>query len=184
MSTLFFLLMKRILITLATLLLLIAVIMSLTGYSLAFPLSQVNNDKLNPALPKARPGENLQLFSNYDFSKGDWTAYIVISTDDFNDLNPRIEKRVCWKTSSKTLLMKMKKDWIFKYRENDDMATANSSFYLLLNGRVVFESGIVLDKNIQGLQNSKYGWMQSVNDEAFVNICADFKKVYWPIVFF
>jgi hypothetical protein len=78
----------------------------------------------------------------------------------------------------------MKKDWVFKYRENDDMATVNSSFYLVRDGLVVFESGIVLDKNNQGLQNSNYGWMQPVDGAAFVNICAGFKKVYWPVVLF
>ncbi|MFC0518607.1 hypothetical protein ACFFGT_30615 [Mucilaginibacter angelicae] len=176
--------MKKIFIALATLMLLIAVVMSLTGYSLVIPLSHVNNDRHNTSLPRAEPGENLQPFSNYDFSKGNWTAYIIISTDDFNALNPLIEKRVCWKTNSKTLLTKMKKDWVFKYRENDDMATVNSSFYLVRDDVIVFESGIVLDKNTLGLQNSNYGWMQAAKSEAFVNICRDFKKVYWPIVFF
>lgn len=168
----------------AILLLLIAVFMSLTGYNLAIPLSQINNDKLNTVLPKVKPGESLQLFSNCDFSKGDWTAYIVIAPEDFDELNPNVGKRVCWKTNDKSLLRQMKKDWVFKYRENDDMATVNSSFYLVRDGLVVFESGIVLDKNNQGLQNSNYGWMQPVDGAAFVNICAGFKKVYWPVVLF
>ena len=176
--------MKRIFIAFGVLLLIIAVGMSLTGYTLAISLSQINSDRLNTPLPKARSDQNLQPLSDYDFSKGNWTAYIVISTDDFNDLNPLIGKRVCWKTNSKALLMKMKKDWVFKYRENSDMATVNSSFYLVQDGVMVFESGIVLDKNNQGLQNSKYGWMQPVNGMAFVNICKGFKKVYWPVVFF
>jgi hypothetical protein len=176
--------MKRIFIALAILLLLIAVVMSLTGYNLAVPLSQINNDKLNTALPKVKPGESLQLFSNYDFSKGDWTAYIVIAPEDFDGLNPLIGKRICWKTNSRTLLAQMKKNWVFKYRENDDMATVNSCFYLIRDGIIVFESGIVLDKNSQGLQNSNYGWMQPADGAAFVNVCKGFEKVYWPVVVF
>ncbi|QTE35703.1 hypothetical protein J3L18_21480 [Mucilaginibacter gossypii] len=176
--------MKRIFISLVAILLLIAVVMSLTGYNLTIPVSKINNNRLNPLLPKVKPGERLQLFSNCDFSKDDWTAYIVIAPEDFDGLNPLMGKRICWKTNSRTLLAQMKKNWVFKYRENDDMATVNSSFYLIRDGHMVFESGIVLDKNNQGLQNLNYGWMQPVDGTAFVNVCRGFEKIYWPVVLF
>ena len=163
-------------------LLLILVVISLAGYNIVIPLSVVNNDRLNASVQKAVPGKDINLFANCDFSKGNWSAYLVIAPEDFDDLDPLISKRVCLKTDNIALLKQMQKNWIFKYNKDGDMATVNSVFYLVHNGVVVFESGIVLDKNNQGLQNAVYGWMRPVDGSAMIGACSRFKKVYWPVV--
>lgn len=164
-------------------LLLLAIVftlLSVKGYNLVIPLSSQGD--IVPQI-KAKPGDTINPFSRLDFTKDDWTAYIKISAEDFIDLNSQIPMRTCLKTTNRTLLMQMQKSWQFKITQGD-AATVVSNFYLLKNGRIVFSSGIVLDKHSQGFQNSVYGWMQPVNNNEMINISRQFKPVYWPVVVF
>jgi hypothetical protein len=174
--------MKKVIKVLLAGLLLIFITLGLMGYNIVLPLSATVNDRLNNSLPKAVAGKEISPFLNYDFSQGSWSAYLVIVPEDFHDLHPLISKRVCLKTDDISLLKQMQKSWSFKYNENGDMATVNSTFYLVHDGMIVFETGIMLDKNNQGLQNSTYGWMKPVDGSAMVGVCSRFKKVYWPVV--
>lgn len=44
-------------------------------------------------------------------------------------------------------------------------------------------SGIMLDKNIAGLQNQHFGWAEAVDRELLLDACSKFKRSYWPILF-
>ncbi|TFF34805.1 hypothetical protein [Mucilaginibacter psychrotolerans] len=150
-----------------------------TGYTLVIPLSQNNLDKTAGAV---KAGQQLNPFAGFDFTKGNWQAFIVVSPSDFTDLHPSIQHHGCIKTGDRKVLMRMKKDWKFR-AIGGDMATFQSTFYVVRNHKVMFESGIVLDKQRQGLQNPQYGWMEPVDAAEIISTCKQFKAVYWPIVF-
>jgi hypothetical protein len=172
---------KRVKLIIASVLCLVTIsgIISVTGYHIVIPISAKGGDLL-PSF-KVKSGDTVAVFSKFDFTKDNWIAYTVINTQDFEDLNPLLPKRTCLKTTDRAVLLQMQKSWKFKITQGD-MATVQSGFYLVKNGKVVFSSAIVLDKNSQGLQNSTYGWMQPVNKKAMINTCRSFRKVYWPVV--
>lgn len=174
--------MKRFIKIIVAALLLIVGVIVLARYNIVIPLSVAKNGMINNALPDTKPDGNISLFSKCDFSKGNWSAYLVVAPEDFDDLHPFIPKRVCLKTNDRSVLQQMQKSWIFKGNKDGDMATVNSTFYLVNNGMIVFETGIVLDKNNQGLQNGAFGWMKPVDGRAMLNVCSSFKQVYWPVV--
>lgn len=172
--------MKRALTIAGGIIILAAIFVSVKGYNIVIPASQ-SGDVL-PVL-KLKSGDTVNVFSQFDFTKDDWVAYIVIPPSDFADLNSQIPHRTCLKTTDRNLLQKMKREWRFKMTQGD-VATVESVFYLLKNGKTVFRSGIVLDTYSQVLQNSVYGEMLPVDKNAMINTCREFRNVYWPVVVF
>lgn len=157
-----------------------AIFVSLKGYNIVIPVSKSGD--ILPVL-KLKSGDTLNVFSQFDFTKDDWAAYVVITPSDFADLNAQIPHRTCLKTTNRNLLQKMKREWRYKITQGD-VTTVESVFYLLKNGKTVFRSGIVLDTHSQVLQNSVYGEMVPVDKNAMINTCRKFRKVYWPVVVF
>ena len=172
--------MKTTLKTVVGIILLAAIFVSVKGYNIVIPFSQDGD-----ILPyfKSKAGDTVNVFSKFDFTKDEWIAYIVIPSSDFVNLNAQIPRRTCLKTTDRNLLQKMKREWRFKITQGD-VATVESTFYLLKNGKTVFQSGIVLDTHSQVLQNSVYGEMLPVDKNEMINTCREFKKVYWPVVAF
>jgi hypothetical protein len=150
----------------------------LTGYSIVLPAAGNKKAYLNR---KVKVGDELAVFSRFDFSKDNWKAYINLSTDDFSDLHPAIKKRSCLKTISRRLLEQMQKSWRFKITDGD-AGSVSSDFYLFKNGKLVYKTGIILSKTSQRFQNEEYGEMVPVDSVAMINVCRQFKSVYWPIV--
>nr|WP_294940648.1 hypothetical protein [uncultured Mucilaginibacter sp.] len=157
---------------------LIGVACFIMGYTLVIPLSANKTGKTASTL---KAGQQLNPFAGFDFTKDDWQAYIVISPSDLSDLHPSIPHHACLKTVDREVLIRMQKEWNFK-ATGGDMATVQSIFYLVKDDKVIFESGIVLDKQRQGLQSQEYGWMEPVSAAGIINTCKQFKTVYWPIV--
>lgn len=171
---------KRFAVIVLIVIILLSALSLITGRSLVLPIFEAN--KTPRVNIKGKPGDNIDVFSNFDFTKDDWKAYLLISSDDFADLHPLIKKRSCLKTTDRRLLDQMKKTWKFKITEGD-IATVGSELVLFKNGKLVFKTGIVLDKNAQRLQNEEYGEMIPVNNLGVINSCKQFKRVYWPVVF-
>ncbi len=169
---------NKILIVLLSVIIVLTILSYLTGYSIVLPIS---GNKKAYLKEEAKPGDEIAIFSKYDFSKGDWKAYIVIGIDDFGDLHSSIKKRTCLKTTNRGLLQQMKKSWIFKVTESD-AGTVASDFYLFKNGELVYKSGIILLKTSQRLQNEEYGEMIPLDSAAIIRSCQQFQRVYWPVV--
>lgn len=172
--------MKRALTIAGGIIILAAIFVSVKGYNIVIPVAKSGD--ILPVL-KLKSGDTVNVFSQFDFTKDDWVAYIVIPPSDFADLNSQIPHRTCLKTTDRNLLQKMKREWRFKMTQGD-VATVESVFYLLKNGKTVFRSGIVLDTYSQVLQNSVYGEMVPVDKNAMINTCREFRNVYWPVVVF
>lgn len=148
----------------------------IVGYNLIFNIQ--NYKHITGPLQIA---DTIRPLNDFDFTKDKWKAYLYISRDDFKDLHSSIKKVNCLKTDDKFLLEKMKQTWTFIYR-GGDLATVTSYMNIYKNGLLVFSSGIVLDKNSEGLQG-EYGWIKPIQNNALIHTCKNFERVYFPIVF-
>lgn len=149
-----------------------------TGYSLVFW-----TEKYEPINKGYQIGDTIQPFKDFDFTKDNWKVYLVLSRESYFNLHDSINKVICLKTSDRYLLEKMKTSWKFIYQEAD-VATVTNSIFLLRNGKIVFSSGIIIDKNTEGLQSREFGWIKPIESNALSESCKQFKRVYFPIIIF
>lgn len=169
--------MKKILIIILVVILFVSLFCSLTNCTLVILLSKYNAESV-----ELKKGDTINPLKNFDLNKGNWSAYVVLSRSDFENLSPSITKTRCLKTTDIKVLQKMKAEWNFIYKEAD-VATVESSIYVFNDNKLVFESAIVLDKDRQGLQNPTFGWIEPIKPNVLIESCKEFKKVHWPIVF-
>ncbi len=169
--------MKKIFIAIAGILIVLWIISIATGFTFVLV-----NQKYETVNRNFHVGDTIQPLKKFDFNKDNWEAYIVISKEDYTDLNRYIKKVNCLKTTNKDVLQKMKQTWLFIY-QGSDMATVTSSIYLLKNGKLVFTSGIVLDNKIEGLQGREFGWLKPLQQNTLSQTCKDFERSYFPLVF-
>lgn len=167
--------MKKALISIISLVLLAFLFTLISGYSLVLPYSggnelnnmDCNNGTINP-------------LGKFDFSKGKWEMYIVLSSDDRNNLPSSIRKVNCFKTNDKLVLKSLQQNWSFEC-QGGDMATVDSDLYLIHDGNIVFSSGLMINSSQEGLQSEKFGWIFSKNNLITSNL-VKFNRVYSPII--
>ena len=129
---------------------------SITGFSLIIDLnSKLNVDKIKCSNNSINP------FEKFDFESDDkWEVHLVFDIHDIKKLPKDITKVNYLMTSDISVLKSMKNNWNFKC-SNGDMATVTSKILLKKNDLVVFEAGILMNDDIQGLQSEDFGWVQS-----------------------
>ena len=147
----------------------------LLGYPLVIDLSKQEIDQNELKYEK---GDTVRPFERLNFEDGEWEAYLFISQNDVDKLTKRIPKSKLLKTTDQSLLVKMKKDWIFQFT-GEDVATAESSIVIFNNGVKKFQSGIILEDSLQGLQNNQFGWIEN---SKMIEDCMHFKKFIYPIL--
>jgi hypothetical protein len=171
---------KKIITGLLSLVLLLYSLSILTGVTtVVIPLSGYKAG----AHTAVRKGEIVSPLKQLDFKKGRWVAYLVIAPADYGDLNPAIGKISCLWSEDAELFRSMQEQWNFKYT-GGDLATVSSALYFVRDGKIEFESGIVIDKEREGLQGSEYGWLEPVEKHVLSDSLRRFKRVYWPVVVF
>lgn len=147
----------------------------LTGYSLICNL----NNQTNSSNIKCSNGI-LSPFKSFDFDSGDnWKMYIVLKNGDIKQLPEHIVKANYLSTTDSDLLNNIKNQWNFNCTDGD-MATVSSKIVLLKNNEIVFESGIVINNALQGLQSQNFGWVES---DILIKDLKKFKRSYSPIIF-
>lgn len=134
----------------------------------------------NPDNTNYKQADTVNILGQYNFDVGDWVAYVILYPNDKIDLIEDIPSGHVLKTNNPALLKGLQKSAAMVYT-NTDMATVENKFLLFRNKELILESSIVLDKNIQGFQNSDYGWLQCINADFAFNI-SNFKRVYKPVV--
>ena len=109
-----------------------------------------------------------------------YKAYIILIDDDFEDLSPKIKKAKVLISTDQIVIDELL-TCKFKYTDSD-VATVDSRIYIYDDGKLLFESGIVLDKNSQGLQNQEMGWVKPINENQFIAVCSKFKRYNFPLL--
>lgn len=146
----------------------------------------------NPILIQTRPdisdsliynkfskGDRIDVFNSFNFDDGnDWKTSIII--DERDEISTKIPYGKYLTTKDVKLIRRLNKISL-RYTESD-MATVLNELIIYRNDTIVFRSYIVLDIKREGLQSYKYGWLDA-NEGQFSNIIKDFKRPYFPIVY-
>jgi hypothetical protein len=144
--------------------------------------------------PSYNEGDTVTISSLYDgfvLDDGKWTAYLILSRSDLNDLASEMPNGTVFKSTDKKLLRQLVTQPKFIYT-GGDLATVQSQL-LIFNERevepvtgkhnvLVYSTGIVLDNSGQGLQDRWSGWVGAVDQNALSKYCKEFNRIYWPIV--
>jgi hypothetical protein len=121
-------------------------------------------------------GESFNPLKNIDVTQ-DCEFYFEQSLDDISSGEHLLNGKL-YKCDDVNVLSQLKNEFNFTYK-GSDMTTVNSTLYVLKNNKLVFETGIVLEKNICGLQSSSFGW---VCNNKLIDLFSKFKRVFTPIV--
>jgi hypothetical protein len=121
-------------------------------------------------------GESFNPLKNIDVTQ-DCEFYFEQSLDDISSDENLLNGKL-YKCDDINVLTKLKNELNLTYT-GSDMATVNSILYVLKNNKLVFETGIVLEKNICGLQSSSFGW---VRNNKLIDLFSKFERVFTPIV--
>jgi hypothetical protein len=137
----------------------------------------------------AKPSTSINLKTNQLYKLKDFVniddiknskVYIVLNSEEIDYLHPNISKYKILKSDNVNLINDLF-NCEFKYT-GSDVATIQSKIYIYTRGVLVFESGISLDTNSQGLQNNQFGWVEPVKSDKFINIITQFKRYNSPIL--
>lgn len=172
--------MKKWITVIVAIVLLGQVVSLITGRTLVVPITKMA--QCETCQQDLKKNDNINLFADLDFDNGNWKAYLVLSSDDFEYLNSSVHKASCLETTDKQVLKAMQSNWKFRYTEGE-ISSVGSTILIFKDNKLMFKSGIVLDNYREGLQCQNYGWLQPLNPNALSNSCKMFKRVYWPIVF-
>jgi len=123
-------------------------------------------------------GQTISPLNSFDFNSDEWTAYLLISNDDYKSIKGDLigSKLV---TKEISVLNLLKKECAFTYTDGD-LSTVTSSFVLYRNGNKVFETGIVIEKSMQGFQSQEYGWITAKHN--LINAFNRFDKIKSPMI--
>lgn len=124
--------------------------------------------------PELQKGDEVQLFKDYHFDKGNYAIYIVFSAKE------NVEFPKVLFTDEHTVLNQLKESFELTYT-GGDLATCESFLYLLKGDKVVLKMGIVLDE-VSGLQSSEYGWLEFKDRQKPLESLKLLSPVYRPYI--
>jgi hypothetical protein len=149
-----------------------------TGYTLYAIVHKETAVKMKENVQK---GDVVSPLQGMDFDNGNWTAYLVLTTDDFDQLKPRFSRN-CLKLTDRQTLKSMSQDLKMIYT-GGDIATVASYLIFVKDGKVVFNSAIHLSKEgFEGLQSPYFGYMEPQNKGVLWKYCSKFEPVYAPFI--
>lgn len=170
--------MKKMIIGIITLLLLILGLKLLTGYTVIIPISKYKNVQSELSIDKRG---SVNPLNDFNFKEGDWEAYFIVSLSDFKELPPSFSNSNCFKTKDVEVLESMKANWVFQHH-GGDMSTVESKLMIFNEGKLVYETGVVVSEASEGLQSKKYGWLDGTEGEKISTSLLKFSKVQMPVI--
>jgi hypothetical protein len=135
-----------------------------------------------PSYPRDwKPGSQVHPLAQFNFDEGKWTAVIAFSMEG------RFRKPWGYaygnvlRTSDRAVLKELQS--VTFHFAPADISTVTSGLYLYKDGKLMFETGIVLDDGEEGIQNRDHGWMPPVQRAALHAVCQKFRRSWLPVVF-
>ena len=123
-------------------------------------------------------GQSVSPLSGFDFNSGKWSAYLLMSNEDYKLIKGDLIGCKLM-TNDISILDRLKKECEFTYTDGD-IATVTSSFILYKDGNKVFETGIVIEESMQGFQSQDYGWITAKHN--LINAFNGFNKIKSPMI--
>jgi hypothetical protein len=149
-----------------------------TGYTLYAIVHEETPVEMKENVQK---GDVVSPLQGMDFDSGNWTAYLVLEGNDFEDLKPRFSRN-CLKLTDRQTLKSMATDLKMIYTRSD-IATVASYLIFVKDGKVVFNAAIHLSKEgFEGLQSPYFGYLVPQNKGVLWKYCGKFEPVYAPFI--
>ncbi len=148
-----------------------------TGFSLVIPLP---SEKYLHKQAEHKPGDIFRPFPKMNFKKSRYVAYVLIDPSDWRERAPSLPRCNCLYTTDTSLLGRLSK-MKFEYT-GGDIATASSCILIYENGKLIFDSAIIIDKNNEAMQGGGFGYIYPVKSGTLSGIIKHFKREKWPIV--
>lgn len=125
-------------------------------------------------------GDTVNPLQNLDLSL-DVEIYLHISKSDLKELPVSIPNHKILYTNNDELIRKLVEEFNCIYT-NGDMATCESLLRVFVEGKLVYQTNIVINDDLVGLQNSSLGWIEVCNSSKLVELFEKFTPVYTPII--
>ncbi len=129
---------------------------------------------LNKLPRKLKEGNRVNIFDDFNFSKGGYSLYIVCSNSEKLGFS-----KVLF-TDEKIVLNQLKDAFELVYT-GGDIVTPESCLYLKLEDEIIFKTYIVLDRAM-GIQSESYGWLESENSDKLKKAIRQLKQLYYPFI--
>ncbi len=120
-------------------------------------------------------------FQQFNFQEGNYTAYVIISVTDLMNSWAGIPRNRVLKSSDKQILSQLKNCEFI--RNGSDSLKIESRIYLLKNDSLIYQSGLVLDQDFEGIHNNDSGWAESKQKGQLLRILRQFEAETKPVVF-
>ncbi len=136
-----------------------------------------HSNKVADHIHNFEAGDSIGFLSGFNLEEGRIKVVLIIK--DKSELIKDFPRGKVFYLDNIETLKEMQEKCLFIVTKSD-IATVENQVIVYKNNRIIYESNFVLDDNIQGIQNSRYGWMLSKNTN-FAFYLKQFERSYWPI---
>jgi len=157
------------------------VAIKIQGHALVFDLTDHDNFSYKKNGRQVSKGDTLNIFKEFDFENGHWKVYVLLDRDDMSDINLEMDRWYSYCQTDVSILKEMQSQWRFVFT-GEDLATVTNQLLLIKDGKLMFRSAIVVDKNSMGLQNEKFGWIESIDSNKMAETLKKFRRDYFPVI--
>lgn len=168
--------MKKILFLLVLLIFIAGIIFGSLGYSFVICRQEA------PARDYGfKTGQTVNPLKDFNFNDGKWTAFVIFTNDDRQHLPSSINNCTVIRCEDPLILTELQDSLEFDY-SGGDMTTVASRILLFKNDRLMFDSGLVVESDMEGFQSRDFGWIENKNPGALAKILSKFQRVWSPLV--
>jgi hypothetical protein len=128
-----------------------------------------------------KTGQKVNPLADFNFDEGSWTAFVVFSNDDRPHLPASIENSTVIHCDDKVVMKELQDQLEFHYTDGD-MTTVASRILIFKNDRLMFDSGLVVESDMEGFQSRDFGWIENNNPGSLAKILSKFQRVWSPLV--
>ncbi len=128
-----------------------------------------------------KTGQTVNPLKDFNFNDGKWTAFVIFTNDDRPHLPASIKNCTVIRCEDTSILTEIQDSLEFDY-SGGDMTTVASRILLFKNDRLMFDSGLVVEPDMEGFQSRDFGWIENKNPGALARILSKFQRVWSPLV--
>lgn len=121
---------------------------------------------------------HIKILTNLSFDSNDKFKAVLIINEREN-VSDELPFGHVFRCSEKKIIKELNEiDFIYT---GADIATVENELIIYRNDEVIFRSGIIIDKNAEGLQNSDFGWVTTKNGD-LTKVLDKFDRNFAPVV--
>lgn len=152
----------------------ILVLIGIYYYSGWFPIVTIDENTEIIHTNNEEENQLIHSLKKIDFKENS-IAYLIISNDDFDKLPNKLVQAKTLYCDDHDALMKLKKHFVFK-KTSGDLATCESRLVIFNGDTKIFQSSVVIEENLIGIQNNVTGWSEAKYRDELISVFSSFKQ--------